>query len=627
MNILKVIFENGTLNADFTSIYSDIGEILEPLSEYEIVVEPSQKLRVYKRGNKIYINHSNQAEFFRGLSIALQNRRLESYDIENNCPFNRITYMADCSRNGVLNFDGFKKLCRILAFNGYTSLQLYMEDTYEVENEPYFGHLRGRYSVQELKQMESYAEKFGLELVPSIQTLAHLENIFIWPCYEEHIWDIKDILLVGEDRTYKLIDNMFKSLRTALKTTKIHIGFDEAHLVGRGIYMNKHGYTNHLDLLLEHLKKVLAIAEKYGFTCSMWSDMFFSLCFGGEYYVQDDKKELPREVLEKLPKNVELVYWDYYHTETSLYERMMRMHQKFPNNLQFASGAWKWLGYAPMNEHGIARITPGIKSAKKMGVKDVILTAWGDNGNEASFFSVLPQITLFAEYCYSDRVNKELLKARMLACTGCHYDDFLELDTPNFLPGEGKEGLRNPSKYFVYSDPLLGLFDVHATEKHSEHFAKTAKRLHTLAKRNNNFGYIFEMESKLCAFLAVKANIGNVIRAAYLDQDREALARCADKILPNCIKRLKAFTAAVRTCWLNDCKPFGLDVLQLRFGGQKERLNESITRIKEYLSGNINSIEELEQKRLTFRSEGDGEGIDIYKHNYMYMATPNFRGN
>ena len=57
-------------------------------------------------------------------------------------------------------------------------LMLYTEDTYEVDNQPYFGYLRGRYSQKELREIDDYAFKHGMELIPAIQTLAHLKSIF-----------------------------------------------------------------------------------------------------------------------------------------------------------------------------------------------------------------------------------------------------------------------------------------------------------------------------------------------------------------------------------------------------------------------------------------------------------------
>lgn len=73
---------------------------------------------------------------------------------------------------------------------------LYTEDTYEVEYEPYFGYKRGRYSTAELSELDAYAASVGIELVPCVQTLAHLNAAFRWRKYRR-IQDCYDIFLSG----------------------------------------------------------------------------------------------------------------------------------------------------------------------------------------------------------------------------------------------------------------------------------------------------------------------------------------------------------------------------------------------------------------------------------------------
>ena len=58
--------------------------------------------------------------------------------------------MVDCSRDAVYTVGALKKYISLLAKMGYNSLQLYTEDTYEADGEPYFGYLRGRYGKAEL---------------------------------------------------------------------------------------------------------------------------------------------------------------------------------------------------------------------------------------------------------------------------------------------------------------------------------------------------------------------------------------------------------------------------------------------------------------------------------------------
>ena len=65
--------------------------------------------------------------------------------------FNKFGVMLDCSRNAVMNVEQLKNFISLLSHMGYNQVQLYMEDTYEINGEAYFGYLRGKYTQKELK--------------------------------------------------------------------------------------------------------------------------------------------------------------------------------------------------------------------------------------------------------------------------------------------------------------------------------------------------------------------------------------------------------------------------------------------------------------------------------------------
>ena len=67
------------------------------------------------------------------------------------------TAMLDCSRNGVIKVNRVKEYIDLLAKFGYNALELYTEDTFELEGEPYFGFMRGGYTKKELKELDAYA--------------------------------------------------------------------------------------------------------------------------------------------------------------------------------------------------------------------------------------------------------------------------------------------------------------------------------------------------------------------------------------------------------------------------------------------------------------------------------------
>ena len=64
--------------------------------------------------------------------------------------------MLDLSRNAVMSVTSFKKHLGYLKKMGYNAVYFYNEDAYEVEGEPYFGYLRGRYTREEMRELDDF---------------------------------------------------------------------------------------------------------------------------------------------------------------------------------------------------------------------------------------------------------------------------------------------------------------------------------------------------------------------------------------------------------------------------------------------------------------------------------------
>ena len=214
-------------------------------------------------------------------------------------PFNRFGTMLDCSRNAVMNVKSVKNWIDMTSDLGFNMLMLYTEDTYEVENQPRFGYLRGRYTMDEIKELDAYAESRGVELIPCIQTLGHLNQIFHWSEYSQ-INDIDDILLAGDEKTYKLIDDMLDTCSANFRSRKINLGMDEAMLLGSGNYLSKNGYKPRSEIMKEHLDVVVRKCRDRGLEPMIWSDMFFHMIPPGGYY-RMSIDEMPEEIVNIVP--------------------------------------------------------------------------------------------------------------------------------------------------------------------------------------------------------------------------------------------------------------------------------------------------------------------------------------
>lgn len=255
--MMKLRFE-GDLTALLPGIRALSQELMFTEAEDGIIVhvEPSAgelEVGLEQEQGKAYIRYGQRHHFFRGLGLLVQHGSSgESINIREKQQFDTIGPMFDLSRNAVLTLDSFKFMLRKMALMGLNTVMLYLEDTYEISGEPYFGYMRGRYTQAELKAIDDYADQFGIEAFPSIQTLAHLEEFLKWEPVGFYK-DTKGALLVGDDRVEQLVEKMIETASAPFRSRKIHVGMDEAEELGRGKYLDRNGYQSRFDIMTGHL--------------------------------------------------------------------------------------------------------------------------------------------------------------------------------------------------------------------------------------------------------------------------------------------------------------------------------------------------------------------------------------
>ena len=508
--------------------------------------------------------------------------------------------MVDMSRNAVMNVKTVKFMLRKMALMGMNAFMLYTEDTYEIEGRAYFGYMRGRYTKEEIRELDAYAIELGIELIPCIQVLGHLATHLRWTQAVSYR-DTINALLVGADETYTLIDDMFRTIAECFTSRRLHMGMDETHDLGTGAYLDKNGYSPRETVYLDHLSKVVGIAHKYGFKPMMWSDMFYELSAKDGMRAYNPAIEITEESIKRVPKGVQQVYWDYYHDDVDYYMQNIEKHKLLGENTMFAGGIWCWGGHCPQFRRSLWYTKPALEACKKGGIKEIIATVW-HNGSECSLVLSVAALAWYAAYDYSGEFDIDLIKRTFaLACPDASYDDFMATDIPEF-PHGGKEGL---TRAILYNDPLVGLIDAHLTRYNmKEYYENASARLKDAGRDLAVFKYAFEVVYKLSVLLENKADYGIRLKAAYDRGDREALKLLADEC-DAIIPKIRDLRDAHRKAWLEHNKPFGWEVHDIRFGGLVMRFETAKMRITDYLLGNIDKIEELEAERHPFIGSAD----------------------
>lgn len=561
-------------------------------------------LSVRKTAALVTVEYARRIDAFRALGRLLGESAPATLarDFSETCRFTMLGAMIDNSRNAVMRPEIAKAFIRRLALMGINVLMLYTEDTYEVPGEPFFGYLRGGYTAQEMRDFDQYADAFGIEMFPCIQALGHLEQILKWPAYQEYR-DTAGVILAGFEKTYALLEKMIEAASAPFRSRRIHIGMDEAHGIGTGRYRKLYGEKSAFEILNAHLARVRGICQKIGLRPMIWSDMYFRIgSKNNDYYDLD--AVIPPEVIAQIPKDVQLVYWDYYHCEEKWYADYIDRHRALGSEPVIAGGLWNWnrpWAYLPLATNVVNAC---MKACKNKNVSEVFMTMWGDDGNECDLFSTLPGLQLFCEHGYAESVDPALLRDNFQGSCGASYDDWYRASQLDQIPQAGVDchaaldplecHAPNPSKWILWQDTLIGLLDPQIDDPalQSAHFAQLAADL-TAAAAQAPSSRRLEFPARLATVLAIKTTLRGKLAAAYQDGDRKQLEALVLGELAQLRGAVDALWRCHRAMWLATYKPWGFEVVEQRYGGLRTRLESLAMTFHDYLAGEIDAIPEL----------------------------------
>lgn len=585
-------------------------------------------IKISKSADSYTIRFQRACELFRGLGLAAAHSEVHAESISQNMPFQTLGIMYDCSRNSVPTITTIKQILTRMALMGYNALMLYTEDTYTVTSRPEFGHYRGRYSHAEIKEIDDFAYNLGIELIPCIQTLAHLERFLRWQS-TENIQDNKYILLSENSDVYNLIEEMISSISSCVRSNRIHLGLDEAHGLGLGHYLEHHGYQRPEKIMQIHLEAIEKICLHLQLKPMMWGDMIFRMNIPGAGYY-DSEIVLPDGTGSIIPKSFDLIYWDYYHTDEEFYEKYIDEHLKQGIKPLFAAGVCSWIGIVPNLKRTEVTTRSSVRAAIKKNLDEMFLCVWKDDGGEGLPGPDFLGMMMYAEYCYNQgRQDHSAWRRNAPIMTGAPYDSFMSVGSIDEIQdGLSLIGLEapNPHKYFLWQDILLGQFDCEAaTGDYTSIYKQKAKELASLIEAGEYSSeaiYGLRLGYHLCSVLAIKTDLGLKLKQAYDEGNLQELNKLRDIISGVYQTRIREMRTWHRECWFHFFKPYGWEVADLKYGYLIERADTACYRLDAYIRGKISQIEELEHDRLTYSGHIPGGAINLpHFNNFLSIAT------
>ena len=510
----------------------------------------------------------------------------DAFEIRQQAAFRECGIMLDVSFGCALKVDAIKKYLRFMALHGMNLAMLYTEDLYEVPQYPHFGDQRGRYSLEELQEVDRYAADLGIELIPCIQTFGHLAK-FLRYSVNSSIAENASVLLPGEEATYTFIDACIQVCRKAFRSHRIHIGCDETRGVGFGKSFNRDGFRDRFQIFNEHLSRVVDICKKYDFHPMMWSDMYFAIAAPNAETFDPDIV-VPQYAIDAIP-DVDLVFWDYYHENNHFYAANIESHKKIGHNFLFAGGVWTWNGFAPNFRYTYDTVRPAMEECLKGGVQSVFGTTWAYG--DINHMQGLPCLAMYSEYCW-----------RGLDCTREDIDAVAEFTTgtsriladavSNFFCG--LEGDYNVGKLILLSDPLINLlcydYDLPAYEKCFQHSLEVLEA-HPEAPYGDYYRALFRC-------VLHKVRLHQTLIPRYKAGDRQWLQSFAEITVPQMQADFQQLFDLQDALWHTDQKTFGFERCANWYAAAISRIGYTGKQIRRYLAGEIPEIEALEQEPL-----------------------------
>jgi hypothetical protein len=229
---------------------------------------------------------------------------------------------------------------------------------------------------------------------------------------------------------------------------------------------------------------------------------------------------------------------------------------------------------------------------------------WGDNGAYCEFDSALAGMAYCAEQAYAgDHPNQKKLAQRFSVICGADYDAVLEAAELNQLGDPTKIWddvlLDLQCNRLAWDDPILNVEWKERKKKDSNYWNKAAAKVSELAERLSvhaetvapiDLAYALNVAE----YLKRRIELALKLETAYLARDKVGLSEVR-KLIPGLVEAIDELLTSLRRQWLRRNKPFGLEVLQQRFAGTKQRYCQLNQRLSELIAGVLDEIPELAQ--------------------------------
>ncbi len=431
--------------------------------------------------------------------------------------------------------DTLAHIIRTLASLKINQLHLYTEHTFSWRGHETVWQHASPITPAEARELDALCKSLAIELVPCLNTLAHMERWLNLPEYA-HLaattgdWSFQTddgrtiprsgpfSLNPSDPRSIELIKDLLDQMLPCFSSNKVNIGCDEAFDIAPD--------DSRLDLYLDHVSRVCDLCRAHNKLPMMWGDMLM--------------RHPAERWAHRLPKDTTLLLWGY-EPDTPFADMASRAHAAgFDFLLCPGTSAWRsFTGRTTPRRENIVAATRAASQAQGL-----MTCNWGDLGCRQQLPIELLSIAHGAAAARNPDApfNPSAAAQKLFNCAPL--GPWIEaLGDADALP-RAALNLRNQSAFFYElhrtSDPPAPLETWHTTQAN---LAALESQLHNLAPSLDPLTHHELAHSLALAQLATEKSLSPTAPA-----DRALLTA-----------RLRALVAEHRALWLTRSRLGGLD--------------------------------------------------------------------
>jgi hypothetical protein len=271
--------------------------------------------------------------------------------------------MLDVSRGKVPTLEDLRALVDRLARLKLNVLMLYIEHTFRFRRHPEIGANASPLEAETLRELDAYAAERHVQLVPSLQSLAHMEHVLAHDRYAPLAEsDARWTVAPTDPRTYELLADLYAEHLPNFRSPLFNANCDEPWDLGLGRSAARAAELGPGGLWLEHVRRVRDLAAAHGKRTLVWGDFVHAH--------PDRIPELDRD----------LVLLDWWYEARHDFDRVRAFAE---NGIEFwvCPGTSSWNCLFPRMENALANIARWADAGRRHGARGLLVTDWGDFGH------------------------------------------------------------------------------------------------------------------------------------------------------------------------------------------------------------------------------------------------------